>query len=508
MAALGPCRRARARRGGNDRRLPRALAAQRGVEPRLRGPARPRRLHRRDGGARRRGGRGRPAPARPRRQGRGRRGRAPARHGPRRRAPARGRRRRRPGRHGRRHRVAPGWLAAQLEAAAGGAGAIGGEIVLAGPRGRPRARGARARSAPDGGARPGPSTSTSAARRCGDRGRLRRVGGIEPLAALEDEALRAGLAAPGSPSRGPPARGSAPGAAGGPRLPRSRARPGARALAERRATRPCTRPAGSRAKRAHRLRRRSRPGVRGDDRRRSSTCSCRFRGAGAVDEVLVVDAALRRRDRGPRRARPAPTSCRRTPPARLRALPREGRRDVARAGGDHRGDRRLPRRGHRATSPRALLRPARRRSSRDPSSRSSRAPSSAPSPPAASSSPGEGGRVTELMARPLLNLHRPELAGFAQPLAGEVAARRELLERLAFPVGYGVEIAMLLDALRAGRARRAGPGRPRHAPEPPPAAARALGAWRTRCSSPPRAPARRGRRRARPGPVRTCRAAR
>jgi glucosyl-3-phosphoglycerate synthase len=59
----------------------------------------------------------------------------------------------------------------------------------------------------------------------------------------------------------------------------------------------------------------------------------------------------------------------------------------------------------------------------------------------------EGGRVTELMARPLLNLHFPLLAGFAQPLAGEVAARRELLERLAFPAGYGVEIAMLIDAL-------------------------------------------------------------
>ena len=48
---------------------------------------------------------------------------------------------------------------------------------------------------------------------------------------------------------------------------------------------------------------------------------------------------------------------------------------------------------------------------------------------AASSLPDEGGRVTELIARPLLNLHRPELAGFAQPLAGEIAARRELLER-------------------------------------------------------------------------------
>ena len=60
--------------------------------------------------------------------------------------------------------------------------------------------------------------------------------------------------------------------------------------------------------------------------------------------------------------------------------------------------------------------------------------------------PSGGGRVTELLARPLLNLHRPELAGFVQPLAGEIAARRSLLERLPFPVGYGVEIAMLLDA--------------------------------------------------------------
>jgi glucosyl-3-phosphoglycerate synthase len=60
----------------------------------------------------------------------------------------------------------------------------------------------------------------------------------------------------------------------------------------------------------------------------------------------------------------------------------------------------------------------------------------------------EGGRVTELMARPLLNLHVPELAGFEQPLAGETAARRTLLEALPFPVGYGTEIALLIDALR------------------------------------------------------------
>jgi glycosyltransferase involved in cell wall biosynthesis len=59
---------------------------------------------------------------------------------------------------------------------------------------------------------------------------------------------------------------------------------------------------------------------------------------------------------------------------------------------------------------------------------------------------GEGGRVTELVARPLLNLHFPLLAGFAQPLAGEVAIRRDLFERLSVPVGYGVEIAMLIDA--------------------------------------------------------------
>jgi glucosyl-3-phosphoglycerate synthase len=62
--------------------------------------------------------------------------------------------------------------------------------------------------------------------------------------------------------------------------------------------------------------------------------------------------------------------------------------------------------------------------------------------------PDGGGRVNELVARPLLNLHVPELAGFVQPLAGEVAARRALLEALPFPVGYGVEIGLLIDACR------------------------------------------------------------
>jgi glucosyl-3-phosphoglycerate synthase len=60
---------------------------------------------------------------------------------------------------------------------------------------------------------------------------------------------------------------------------------------------------------------------------------------------------------------------------------------------------------------------------------------------------GQGGRVTELMARPLLNMHWPRLAGFVQPLGGEYAARRSLLEQLPFPVGYGVELGVLVDAL-------------------------------------------------------------
>ncbi|MCW2952062.1 MAG: glycosyl transferase family 2 [Conexibacter sp.] len=60
-----------------------------------------------------------------------------------------------------------------------------------------------------------------------------------------------------------------------------------------------------------------------------------------------------------------------------------------------------------------------------------------------------GGRVSELMARPLLNAFYPELAGFLQPLAGEVAARRGLLEQLPFATGYGVEVAMLIDAWRS-----------------------------------------------------------
>jgi glucosyl-3-phosphoglycerate synthase len=58
-----------------------------------------------------------------------------------------------------------------------------------------------------------------------------------------------------------------------------------------------------------------------------------------------------------------------------------------------------------------------------------------------------GGRVTELMAKPLLNFFYPDLAGFVQPLAGEFAAYRDLLRRIPFLTGYGVETAILIDVL-------------------------------------------------------------
>jgi glucosyl-3-phosphoglycerate synthase len=61
----------------------------------------------------------------------------------------------------------------------------------------------------------------------------------------------------------------------------------------------------------------------------------------------------------------------------------------------------------------------------------------------------DAGRVTELTARPLLAAFYPQLAGFGQPLAGEVAARRDLLHAIPFCTGYAVESAMLVDVLAA-----------------------------------------------------------
>jgi glucosyl-3-phosphoglycerate synthase len=65
--------------------------------------------------------------------------------------------------------------------------------------------------------------------------------------------------------------------------------------------------------------------------------------------------------------------------------------------------------------------------------------------------PSGGGRVTEILVRPLFSLFYPELAFLIQPLSGEYAGRRELLEQLPFSVGYGVELGHLIDIFhRAG----------------------------------------------------------
>ena len=62
--------------------------------------------------------------------------------------------------------------------------------------------------------------------------------------------------------------------------------------------------------------------------------------------------------------------------------------------------------------------------------------------------PTGGGRVTEILIRPLFSLFYPELTPILQPLSGEYAGRRSILEQIPFPVGYGVETAMLIDIYR------------------------------------------------------------
>lgn len=56
-----------------------------------------------------------------------------------------------------------------------------------------------------------------------------------------------------------------------------------------------------------------------------------------------------------------------------------------------------------------------------------------------------GGRVTELVTRPLFSLFFPELTQIIQPLSGEYAAYRKILERIPFPIGYGIETSMIID---------------------------------------------------------------
>ena len=59
--------------------------------------------------------------------------------------------------------------------------------------------------------------------------------------------------------------------------------------------------------------------------------------------------------------------------------------------------------------------------------------------------PTGGGRVTEILVRPLFSLFMPELTAIVQPLSGEYAVRRDVLEQIPFPVGYGVETSHLID---------------------------------------------------------------
>lgn len=63
--------------------------------------------------------------------------------------------------------------------------------------------------------------------------------------------------------------------------------------------------------------------------------------------------------------------------------------------------------------------------------------------------PSGGGRVTEILVRPLFSMFFPELSALIQPISGEYAVRRELLETLSFPIGYGVETAHLIDVYRS-----------------------------------------------------------
>ena len=64
--------------------------------------------------------------------------------------------------------------------------------------------------------------------------------------------------------------------------------------------------------------------------------------------------------------------------------------------------------------------------------------------------PSGGGRVTEILVRPLFSMFFPELTAMIQPLSGEYAVRREVLERLSFPIGYGVETSHLIDLYQTG----------------------------------------------------------
>ena len=100
------------------------------------------------------------------------------------------------------------------------------------------------------------------------------------------------------------------------------------------------------------------------------------------------------------------------------------------------------------TSPAATSSGCSARSCSTRRSRTSRRPTTDRWRPTPGVAPAGGGRVTELLARPLLNAWWPQLSGFVQPLSGEYAGRAPVLEQVPFVAGYGVEVGLLVDLLR------------------------------------------------------------
>jgi glucosyl-3-phosphoglycerate synthase len=348
--------------------------------------------------------------------------------------------------------VEPGWLAAKLRAARAGARAIGGDIVLVGADDdlvrRREARRAVRLAALVGQEPDAEHPHFSGASIAVTAEAYRLAGGLEPRAALEDEAFERALVRAGVPIL----RTTAPRVATSARASGRAFRGLARDLAMERWRARRDLPACNLGPAALAERRTASVSVIVPARECAATVGPvvevleRFRRAGAVDELLVIDAASADGTAAAARAAGAEViqegallpefgPCRGKGDAMWRALSATTCELVAFLDADTAD----PHERHLA----GLLEPL----FADPGLELVKGAFARPLRIADGEViAGHGGRVTELMARPLLNLHRPELAGFAQPLAGEVAARRALLERLAFPVGYGVEIAMLLDA--------------------------------------------------------------
>ena len=174
---------------------------------------------------------------------------------------------------------------------------------------------------------------------------------------------------------------------------------------------------------------------------------------GLPDQVIVVDADSPDGTADIARAHGAEVYSENELMPGLRPRAGQGRRDVARACRSRAGTSSCSPTRTPPTSRSTSSTGRSARCSRTPASSSSRPPTGGPSSRGGSQIPDGGGRVTELMAKPLINLFYPELAGFVQPLAGEFAARRDLLSKVPFFTGYGVEIGMMIDVFAAGRPR-------------------------------------------------------